>query len=123
YFNAVHMRAGLSKFEDPLTWDDIFKERIKEFAMESMAWYDLVRLHYYDSQKAYDIINSQDRGLFVVHPNRWPDPNGWTFAKTSWFTERYATANPGNFLLPLPTAEVSQAPALSQEPVAYEFKD
>jgi hypothetical protein len=123
YFNKVHERAGLPKFEDPLTWDDIFEERIKEFAMESMAWYDLVRLHYYNPDKAHSIINAQDRGLFVAHPDRWPDPTGWTFVKTSWFADRFAVANPGNFLLPLPASEVSQAPALSDEPVPYEFGD
>lgn len=123
YFNAVHMRAGLPAYEDDLTWDAIFEERVKEFAMESMAWYDLVRLHYYDPDKAYQIINSQDRGLFVVQPNRWPDPTGWTFEKTSWFADRYAVANSGNFLLPLPASEVSQAPSLSEEPVAYEFAE
>lgn len=123
YFNAVHERAGLPTFEGPLTWDDIFEERIKEFAMESMAWYDLVRLHYYNPEKAYTIINNQDRGLFVVHPNRWPDPTSWTFTKTSWFTERYAVANSGNFALPLPASEVSQAPALGEEPVDYAFED
>ena len=123
YFNVVHERAGLPTFDEPLTWDDIFEERIKEFAMESMAWYDLVRLHYYDSDKAYTIINSQDRGLFVVQPNRWPDPTGWTFEKTSWFAERSVNANSGNFLLPLPASEVSQAPALQEEPVTYEFAE
>lgn len=123
YFNKVHERAGLPKYEDPLTWDVIFEERIKEFAMESMAWYDLVRLHYYNPDKAYEIINSQDRGLFVVQPNRWPDPTGWTFTKTSWFTDRYAVANSGNFLLPLPASEVSQAPSLGEEPVPFEFTE
>jgi starch-binding outer membrane protein, SusD/RagB family len=123
YFNKVHERAGLPPVTDPITWDDIFEERIKEFAMESMAWYDLVRLHYYNPTKAYEIINSQDRGLFVARPNQWPDPTAWTFAKTSWFADRWAVANSGNFLLPLPASEVSQAPSLTEEPVAYEFND
>jgi starch-binding outer membrane protein, SusD/RagB family len=123
YFNKVHMRAGLPEFEEALTWQIIFEERIKEFAMESMAWYDLVRLHYYDPQRAYSIINSQDRGLFVIEPNRWPDPTAWTFTKTSWFNDRFVVANSGNFVLPLPASEVSQAPSLSEEPVPYEFKE
>ena len=123
YFNVVHERAGLPKYEDPLTWDVIFEERIKEFAMESMAWYDLVRLHYYNPEKAYEIIDNQDRGLFVVQPDRWPNPTGWTFEKTSWFADRYADAHPGNFLLPLPASEVSQAPSLSEEPIPYEFTE
>jgi starch-binding outer membrane protein, SusD/RagB family len=123
YFNAVHMRAGLPEWTDALTWDDIFEERIKEFAMESMSWYDLVRLHYYDEEKAYNIINSQDRGLFVAKPNRWPDPTAWTFTKTSWFADRTANANPGNFQLPLPAFEVSQAPTLNDPPVPYVFSE
>jgi starch-binding outer membrane protein, SusD/RagB family len=123
YFNQVHQRAGLPAFTGALTWDDIFEERIKEFAMESMAWYDLVRLHYYNPTKAYSIINNQDRGLLVAKPNRWPDPTAWTFTKTSWFADRFANANSGNFLLPLPASEVSQAPSLNEEPEPYVFKD
>jgi starch-binding outer membrane protein, SusD/RagB family len=123
YFNKVHERAGLPTWTDPLTWDDIFEERVKEFAMESMTWYDLVRLHYYDPNKAYSIINSQDRGLFVAKPNQWPNPTAWTFTKTSWFADRFVVANSGNFLLPLPASEVSQAPILNEEPVPYEFND
>lgn len=130
YFNAVHTRAGLPQLlaDDPngpgsLTWKMIFEERIKEFAMESMAWYDLVRLSYYDEQQAYEIINTQDRGLFVVKPNQWPNPTAWTFAKTSWFNPRSAVASSGNFRLPIPSSEASQAPSLALEPVPYEFKD
>ncbi|QCR23505.1 RagB/SusD family nutrient uptake outer membrane protein [Pontibacter sp. SGAir0037] len=121
YFNVVHMRAGLPEYEDALTWDVIFHERIKEFAMEGLAWYDLVRLHYYDPDKAYKIINEQDRGLFVIKPDRMPNPTGWTFTKTSWFEGRKANANSGNFLLPIPAAEASQAPNLRKEPVPYDF--
>jgi hypothetical protein len=121
YFNKVHMRAGLPEFEDPLTWDDIFEERMKEFAFEGLAWYDLVRLHYYNPQKAYGIINGQDRGLFVVKPNRMPNPNSWTFTPTSWFADRKANANSGNFLLPIPASEAAQAPNLRKPPVPYKF--
>lgn len=127
HFNAVHERAGLPAWDvgvdGPLTWEHIFGERVKEFAMESMLWYDLVRLHYYNEQLAYDKINEQDRGLFVIHPNQWPNPTAWTFAKTSWFANRSANATPGNFRLPLPASEVSNAPSLNEEPVPYEFND
>lgn len=127
HFNAVHTRAGLPPWDialdGPLEWQDIFEERAKEFAMESMIWYDLVRLHYYDAQRAYDIINSQDRGLFVVRPNQWPNPTAWTFTKTSWFANRSANATPGNFQLPIPASEASNAPSLLEEPVPYEFND
>ncbi|GHN01078.1 hypothetical protein WSM22_25670 [Cytophagales bacterium WSM2-2] len=125
YFNAVHTRAGLQPVSTALTWDVIFYERVKEFAMEGMVWYDLVRRHYYDPQHTYDILNSQDRGLFQVVPTPWPNPTGWSIYKTKWFTLPsqidVVTANDGNFFMPIPQAELSQAPSLSQDPVPFTF--
>lgn len=122
YFNKVHTRAGLSPRVDPvsgaaipLTFDDIFYERVKEFAMESMVWYDLVSLHYYNPEKAYSILKSQDRGLYNITPDVFPNPSSWTVKKTTWATtERQINANSGNFLLPIPSAEISQAPNLDE---------
>ncbi|WP_353125619.1 RagB/SusD family nutrient uptake outer membrane protein [Parapedobacter pyrenivorans] len=121
YFNKVHTRSGLPAFEDPLTSDVIFKERIIEFAMEGMAWYDLVSLHYYNAAKAYEILNEQDREKFFVGPDQFPNPTSWTFTKTPWVDSdtRNIDANSGNFLLPIPTAELSQAPNLRKPPVDY----
>ena len=125
YFNAIRARAGLSPLTDasnnprPITFDDIFSERMKEFAIEGMAWYDLVQLHYWNPTKAYSILNSQDRGLFFTRPNQMPNPTEWTLSKTSWFAERTINANSGNFLLPIPNAELSQAPNLLKAPVEY----
>ncbi|WP_353718108.1 RagB/SusD family nutrient uptake outer membrane protein [Dyadobacter sp. 676] len=123
YFNQVHTRAGLSPVTGSLTFDQIFKERIVEFAMEGMAWYDLVSLHYYNPTKAYAILNAQDRGFFFTKPDRFPDPTSWTFTKTAWATaERKIDANSGNFLLPIPSAELSQAPNLQKPAVDYRSK-
>ncbi|HLP38122.1 RagB/SusD family nutrient uptake outer membrane protein [Lacibacter sp.] len=126
YFNKVHTRAGLPAYvvggvngSGPLTLDAIFSERFKEFAMEGMAWYDLVSLHYYNPAKAFSILNSQDRGLFFTRPDQMPNPTQWTFTKTSWFTERMISANEGNFLLPIPNSEISNAPNLQKPPVDY----
>lgn len=120
YFNKVHMRAGLPAFEGPLTLDVILKERFIEFAMEGMAWYDLVSLHYFNADKAYSILNSQDRGLFFAEPDVFPNPTQWTITKTAWATtERTINANSGNFLLPIPTPELSQAPNLRKPAVDY----
>jgi len=126
YFNAVHTRAGLPAYEvagangsGPLTLDDVYSERFKEFAMEGMAWYDFVSLHYWNPQKAFDMLNAQDRGLFFAKPDQMPTPTLWTFTKTSWFSERQINANEGNFLLPIPNAELSQAPNLKRDPVEY----
>jgi starch-binding outer membrane protein, SusD/RagB family len=119
YFNKVHMRSGLPKLDGLLTWDVIFKERIVEFAMEGMAWYDFVSLHYYNPTKAYTILNSQDRGLFGVIPDVFPNPTQWSFRKTPWDNNRNISVNSGNFLLPIPAAELSQAPNLNKPAVDY----
>ena len=87
--------------------------------MEGMSWYDIVSLHYWNPSKAFAILNGQDRGLFFAAPDQMPDPTQWTFTKTSWFSERYITASDGNFLLPIPNAEISQAPNLQKPPVDY----
>jgi hypothetical protein len=119
-FNKVHMRAGLAERTDPLTLDVILKERFLEFAMESSAWYDLVSLHYWNPTKAYAILNSQDRGYFKVIPDVMPNPTQWTIKKTPWATtDRKINASSGNFILPIPAAEKSQAPSLSEPAVEY----
>ncbi len=126
YFNKVHTRAGLPDYvvggpngSGPLTLDVVFSERFKEFAMEGMAWYDLVSLHYYNPSKAFSILNSQDRGMFFTKPDQMPNPTQWTFTKTSWFTERLVSANEGNFLLPIPNSEISNAPNLQKPAIDY----
>jgi hypothetical protein len=126
YFNRVHTRAGLAPYivagpngSGPLTLDMLLSERFKEFAMEGMSWYDMVSLHYWNPAKAFLILNSQDRGLFFTRPDQMPNPTEWTFTKTSWYTERMINANEGNFRLPIPNVELSQAPNLQKPPVDY----
>ena len=129
YFNKVHTRAGLAPIRitdpntgaaTPLTFDMILKERLIEFAMEGMFWYDLVSLHYYNPDEAYSILNSQDRGLYKITPDVFPNPSSWIIKKTPWATtERTVNANSGNFLLPIPSDELSQAPNLNKAAVDY----
>ncbi len=126
YFNKVHTRAGLPAYvvagtngNGPLTLDVVYSERFKEFAMEGMAWYDFVTLHYWNTTKAFAMLNAQDRGIFFTQPDQMPNPTTWTLTKTAWFNERTINANEGNFLLPIPNVELSQAPNLQRPPVDY----
>jgi hypothetical protein len=60
--------------------------------------------------------------MFLMVPSPWPDPTGWSFYKTSWFsTSDVVPAGDGNFMMPIPQVELSQAPSLSEEPVPYNF--
>lgn len=127
YFNKVHQRAGLPAWaisgtnaNGPLTLDVVLSERFKEFAMEGMTWYDIVSLHYWNPTKALSILNSQDRGLFFVQPDNVNNPSQWTFTKTSWYTPRLVNATEGNFVMPIPAIELSQAPNLQAPAVDYQ---
>lgn len=64
-FNAVHGRAipGVTPLTS-ITFDDIWKERRLELAMEGDRWYDYVRLSYYDPQRAIDEIKKQRRNSY-----------------------------------------------------------
>ncbi len=130
YFNVIRNRAGLPDLTDqnnvplPVTIDDVIFERFREFAMESMAWYDLVSLHYWNPQKAYDILNSQDRGFYWIEPDvRNAPASNWVIKKTPWANPpanpRYIDAHAGNFRIPIPSSEVAQAPWLNEPAVDY----
>ncbi|MET0635319.1 MAG: RagB/SusD family nutrient uptake outer membrane protein [Chitinophagaceae bacterium] len=131
YFNAIRSRAGLPVYADPttgtplpVTLDNILSERFKEFAVEGMAWYDLVSLHYWNPDKAYSILNSQDRGFYYVTPDNVNNASVWTIKKTPWATPasgnpRMINANSGNFRIPIPAAEMAQAPWLAEPAVEY----
>jgi hypothetical protein len=108
----------------PITLDAILSERFKEFAVEGMAWYDLVSLHYWNPNKAYSILNSQDRGFYYVTPDNVNNASTWTIKKTPWATAasgnpRTINATSGNFRIPIPAAEMAQAPWLSEAAVDY----
>jgi starch-binding outer membrane protein, SusD/RagB family len=120
YFNAVRERAGLSR-KDLITYDDIFNERLLEFAMEGQAWYDLVRLYYYNPTKALDIISKQDRGGYRVIPNQIPNATSWTIEADPADVTRFFPVTSANFFLPLPAIELTKAPNLNKPPVPYQF--
>lgn len=122
YFNKVRERAGLAS-KTSITWDDIYTERILEFAMEGQLWYDYVRLHYYSAERAYQLLSNQERGIYTITPV-YPDngssagPSGWTISLSY---SRKITANAGNFIMPIPTVELTRAPNLLKDPVPYTF--
>lgn len=123
YLNLVRQRAGINTLSS-ITWDDIFRERILEFAMEGQAWYEFTRLHYYDPSKAYQILSEQDRGTFRIYPDRLPDPELWEIEIPETDTSpRFFPVNSNNFRIPIPSAELSRAPNLRKTPVSYDFSN
>ncbi|MEY2918522.1 MAG: hypothetical protein RIS73_2236 [Bacteroidota bacterium] len=96
-FNKVRARAGLAP-KAAITSNDVFHERIVEFAFEGDAWFDIKRQGF---TKAQAIIASQNRG-WIGNP--------------VYVTSNFTAAN---MYLPIPSGEVIQDPELAKAPVAY----
>lgn len=121
YVNLVRTRAGVNALTS-VTWQDIFEERIKEFAMEGQAWYEFTKLHYYDPAKAFDMLSSQDRGTFRIYADVIPDPTLWEIEiPETDSSPRFFTVNASNFKIPIPSSELSRAPNLRKPAVPYDF--
>lgn len=120
YFNAVRERAGLGKVSS-ITYDDIYNERLLEFAMEGQAWYDLVRLYYYNPTKALSIVSNQDRGAYRAIPNNIQNPTSWTIEADPNDNTRFFPVTSATFFLPYPATELTRAPNLAKPPVPYQF--
>ena len=57
---------GVADYERPaaISWEDVWKERRLELALEGDRWGDFVRLYYYDPQRAIDELSGQRRNGF-----------------------------------------------------------
>lgn len=121
YFNAIRKRATLPEVTS-FTMDDMLRERRYEFAVEGDAWYNLVRLYYYNPQKVIDLIAKQIRGTYTIRIK----PGTGTPTKKREFTFINRTTNTFKlvstaFYLPIPDTETAQAPNLLKPPVPYKF--
>ncbi len=64
-FDAVRLRAiPTAKASTYVSWEDIWKERRLEFAMEGDRWYDFVRVSYYDPNFCVEQLRNQKRNSF-----------------------------------------------------------
>jgi len=110
YYNAIRTRAGLPTVSS-VTFDDIFKEKRVELAMEGRFWHELVRWHYFEPERAKSYIAAQNRGNFS-----WED--GERIAN-----EHYVTPTDASFRFPYPETDVVNNPRLKEPPVDYVFSN
>jgi len=116
YFNAVRERAGLTDMTS-ITFDDIFREKRVETALEGGAWYEILRLYYFDPAKAKAYTAAQDKGNYTITYNTGSNPRTWTVV----FNSQYYPLTDQSVYLPLPESELTAAPNLSQSPVPFDF--
>ncbi len=119
--NVVRIRAGLEPLTK-VTWYDIYRERMLEFALENISAFDFSRLHYYNPQKAYQMLSEMNRGFYWIRPiPNIDNPVNWEVTEREREDQYdYVTVNSSNFYLPLPDGELLRAPNLLNPPVPYE---
>lgn len=64
YYTVRHRSVQTAERPSSITLDQVLKERRLEFAFEGDYWFDLVRMSYYDVNKAMDIIRNQRRNAY-----------------------------------------------------------
>ncbi|WP_026995040.1 RagB/SusD family nutrient uptake outer membrane protein [Flectobacillus major] len=121
YFNAVRNRAGLPSVTS-FNIDKLLHERRYEFAVEGDAWYDIIRLYYYNPTKAKAMINAQQKGDYKLEIK----PGTYAFNRIREFTitivnPRTYTVSDATMFLPYPDTEMAMAPNLRKPPVPYKF--
>jgi hypothetical protein len=100
-----------------ITFDNIFQEKRVETALEGNAWYDVIRLYYFNPAKAKTYTGAQDKGNYTLTYNTGSNPRTWTLASSS----AYYALTDATVYLPLPEAELIAAPTLSNPPVPFDF--
>lgn len=124
YFNAIRSRAGLSP-KTSITFNDIFKERRVEFALESIAWFDVKRWYYREPSAALAYLNSQQRE-FTYYRDQSPNAADENLVAGYILNPPPSaiTISASQMQLPIPAADVVFNPLLAAgEPaVEYEFK-
>lgn len=127
-FYAVRSRAikGITRPES-ITWEDVWKERRLELAMEGDRWYDYVRLSYYDMDRAINELKSQKRNPYYNLNDLYKEY--WENKKyTITDNQKYDTDTPipnvtaSSFTLPFPTEDVVFNPNLMEEPIHVDVR-
>ncbi|HSC40554.1 MAG TPA: RagB/SusD family nutrient uptake outer membrane protein, partial [Chitinophagaceae bacterium] len=116
YYNAVRTRAGMPT-KTSITFDNIFQEKRVETALEGNAWYDIMRLYYFNPAKAKAYTAAQDKGNYTINYNAGSNPRTWTVV----YTSAYYGVTDQTIYLPLPEAELIAAPTLANPPVPFDF--
>ena len=136
-FNEIRKRAGVPE-RNSITFDDIFKERRLELALEGDFWYDLVRWHYYKPNEALAFLNGQNRKNYEGLDGYYKD-KGWN----SWGVEGgYPKVNEqdgklsprinemqpdgkpfthGKFTMPFYSNDLQMNPNLVKDPIDYDI--
>lgn len=128
YVNKVRERAH-AKPLDSVTFDDVWKERRLELAMEGDRWYDYVRRSYYDVNACIADLKAQRRshwdGLDKAYKSYVVDDEGnyagpgahsWNNSEIIYNPSQELTdVKPSMFTIPFPTEDVVMNPNVGSD--------
>ena len=131
-YNDIRNRAipGTWSEKTSITFDEVFKERNLELALEGDRWYDYVRVGYYNADYCVNDIQSQRRNAYNGSLNDlykayyetgvWGDTSGITY-NTDEFTPTANAIKSKLASLPFPSEDVVFNPNLDLDPQEYDL--
>lgn len=130
-FNGIRKRAGVSEFTS-ISFRDILAERRREFAFESITWFDLLRMYYREgAESTLEYINSgygtgynrcaQYIAKDGIDQTQENDDNSYKIVQTKADYCMYdpITITADAFRVPIPAAVSTSSPALAGAPVDF----
>lgn len=104
-----------------ITWQEIWKERRLELACEGDRWYDYVRWHYYEPEKAIAEIKGQRRNQYLGLATLYE--TGDLDTSVTYYDTALSAPNITNshFQLPFPDTDLTMNPNLLEEPVEFDL--
>ncbi len=111
-----------------ITWNDVWKERRLELAMEGDRWYDFVRRSYYDMSGAINELKQQKRGAYyglnTLYKNYYESKSWNVDASTMHYATETQAPNVSEqtFTLPFPSQDVVFNGNLQKTPVHVDVR-
>lgn len=128
-FYKVRSRAIKSAARpSSITWNDVWKERRLELAMEGDRWYDFVRRSYYDMSGATNELKQQKRGAYyglnTLYKNYYESKSWNVDASTMHYATETQAPNVSEqtFTLPFPSQDVVFNGNLQKTPVHVDVR-
>lgn len=127
YYTVRHRAGAMSERPSSITWDDIWKERRLELAMEGDRWYDYVRVSYYNSKFCIDELTDQKRNYFNGLNDLYKayyETGSWSVTSSMIYDTTTSAPNVtvSSFTLPFPTEDVVFNPHLMEEPIHIDVR-
>lgn len=143
-FKKVRNRAKLTTTNTSITYDELIKERRKEFALESVNYFDIRRMAYRNTTKALQYLNDMKRWRqYSTNPrngttetdqnasNIWhggftvekPDTDNGIIGSVFFYDDSSieVKVTENNLVLPIPAETITKTPKILQDPVDYQF--